>query len=129
MKQFGSGVSSLARRMPMNCAIVVLAVATNGTWMRFFSLFVGRGIICGELSIRTETYSISWSRATAIKRQPRDFFRKLLKGLQHAPRVIITDKLKSYGAAKREILPGVEHRQHKYLGHPSGELASTHTTA
>jgi len=31
------------------------------------------------------------------------------------PRVIITDKLKSYGAAKREILPGVEHRQHKQL--------------
>src|SRR5262249_30087325 len=27
----------------------------------------------------------------------------------------ITDKLKSYGAAKREILPGVEHRQHRYL--------------
>jgi len=43
------------------------------------------------------------------------FFRKLLKGLQYVPRVIITDKLKSYGAAKREILPGVEHRQHKGL--------------
>ena len=43
------------------------------------------------------------------------FFRKLLKGLQYVPRVIIPDKLKSYGAAKREILPGVEHRQHKGL--------------
>jgi putative transposase len=31
------------------------------------------------------------------------------------PRVVITDKLKSYGAAKREILPGVEHRQSRYL--------------
>jgi putative transposase len=31
------------------------------------------------------------------------------------PRVIVTDKLKSYGAAKREILPSVEHRQHRYL--------------
>jgi putative transposase len=29
--------------------------------------------------------------------------------------VIITDKLKSYGAAQREILPGVEHRQSRYL--------------
>src|SRR4051812_1301935 len=28
---------------------------------------------------------------------------------------MITDKLKSYGAAKREIIPGVEHRQHKGL--------------
>ena len=41
------------------------------------------------------------------------FFRKLLKGLQYVPRVIFTDKLKSYGAAKAEILPGVEHIQGK----------------
>jgi putative transposase len=38
------------------------------------------------------------------------FFRKLLKGLQYMPRVLVTDKLKSYGAAKAQILPGVEHR-------------------
>ncbi|EFH83034.1 IS6 family transposase [Ktedonobacter racemifer] len=49
------------------------------------------------------------------KQAAKRFFRKLLKGLQYVPRVIITDKLKSYGAAKREILPGVEHRQHKGL--------------
>jgi putative transposase len=42
-------------------------------------------------------------------------FRKLLKGLTSVPRVIITDTLKSSGAAKREILPGVEHRQHRSL--------------
>jgi putative transposase len=40
---------------------------------------------------------------------------KLLKGLLYIPRVISTDKLKGYGAAKREILPGVEHRQSRYL--------------
>jgi putative transposase len=45
------------------------------------------------------------------KKAAKKFFRKLLKGLQYVPRVIITDQLKSYGAAKREILPGVEHRQ------------------
>ncbi|AVC52683.1 DDE domain protein (plasmid) [Rhizobium leguminosarum bv. viciae] len=28
---------------------------------------------------------------------------------------MITDKLQSYGAAKREIMPGVEHRSHKGL--------------
>src|SRR6516162_591416 len=44
--------------------------------------------------------------ATAAKR----FFRKLLKGLRYVPRVIVTDKLKSYAAAQREILPSVEHR-------------------
>ena len=43
------------------------------------------------------------------------FFRKLLSGLQYVPRVLITDKLASYGAARREVLPSVEHRQHKGL--------------
>jgi putative transposase len=28
------------------------------------------------------------------------FFRKLLKGLRYSPRAIVTDKLRSYGAAK-----------------------------
>jgi putative transposase len=49
------------------------------------------------------------------KKAAKKFFRKLLNGLQYVPRVVITDKLKSYGAAKREILPGVEHRQSRYL--------------
>jgi putative transposase len=41
--------------------------------------------------------------------------RKLLKRQYRAPRVMITDELPSYGAAKREVMPGVEHRQHKGL--------------
>ena len=45
----------------------------------------------------------------------RKFFRKLLKGLQYGPRVVITDKLASYSAAKRLVLPNVEHRRHKGL--------------
>jgi putative transposase len=49
------------------------------------------------------------------KKAAKKFFRKLLRGCQYAPRVIITDQLKSYGAAKRELLPGVAHRQHRYL--------------
>jgi len=57
------------------------------------------------------------------------FFRKLLKGLQYVPRVIITDKLKSYGAAKREILPGVEHRQHARVEQSGGKLPPAHATA
>ncbi len=43
------------------------------------------------------------------------FFRKLLTGCTYVPRVLITDKLASYGAAKREVLPSVEHRQSRYL--------------
>jgi putative transposase len=46
------------------------------------------------------------------KRAAKKFFRKLLKELTYVPWVLIPDKLKRYGAAKREILPGVAHRQH-----------------
>src|SRR6476660_3391824 len=49
------------------------------------------------------------------KRAAKRLLRKLLKRHCRAPRVMITDKLASYGAAKREIMPGVEHRQHKGL--------------
>ncbi len=49
--------------------------------------------------------------AKAAKR----LMRKILKGQSGSPRVMITDKLRSYGAAKREIMPGVEHRPHKGL--------------
>jgi putative transposase len=40
-------------------------------------------------------------------------FRTLLKGLPYVPRVLITAKLKSEGAAQREMLPGVAPRQHR----------------
>ena len=49
--------------------------------------------------------------AKAAKR----FFRRLLKDFQYVPRVIVTDKLRSYGVAHRELLPRVEHRQSRYL--------------
>jgi len=41
--------------------------------------------------------------------------RSLLKRQCRVPRVVITDKLASYGAAKREVMPSVEHRKHKGL--------------
>src|SRR3982751_3814619 len=43
------------------------------------------------------------------------FFRKLLRGTGRQPRVIITDKLRSYAVARRVVMPGVAHRQHRYL--------------
>ncbi len=49
------------------------------------------------------------------KAAAKKFFRKLLKGCTYVPRVMITDKLGSYGAAQREVLPSVEHRQSRYL--------------
>ena len=49
--------------------------------------------------------------AQAAKR----LLRKLLKRQCRPPRIMITDKLASYGAAKRAVMPSVEHRRHKGL--------------
>src|SRR5258707_6923558 len=59
------------------------------------------------------TYWISWFK-TRDKKAAKKFFRKLLKRLRYVPRLIVTDKLRSYSAAKVEVTPSVEHGQQKY---------------
>jgi putative transposase len=49
--------------------------------------------------------------ATAAKR----FFKRLLTGLKYKPKRIVTDGLRSYGVARREILPEMKHRTSRYL--------------
>ena len=44
------------------------------------------------------------------KAAAKQFFRKLLKRCHYVPRVLITDKLGSYEAAHKDVMPGVEHR-------------------
>jgi putative transposase len=48
------------------------------------------------------------------KKAAKKFFRKLLKGLRYVPRVLITDKLKSYNSARADVMASVEHWQEKY---------------
>ena len=43
------------------------------------------------------------------------FFRCLLKGLKYHPRRLITDGLRSYGVARRALLPSTKHRTSRYL--------------
>lgn len=63
------------------------------------------------------------------------FLRKLLKQQRFVPRVIVTDKLKSYAAAKKTVMPSVEHRLPKGLNNraenshqPTRTLLATHAT-
>jgi putative transposase len=43
------------------------------------------------------------------------FLAKLMKKQQRVPRVLVTDKLRSYAAAHRDLMSSTEHRQSKYL--------------
>ncbi|WP_435382732.1 IS6 family transposase [Crenobacter oryzisoli] len=49
------------------------------------------------------------------KQAAKRLMRKLLKKHGRAPRVLVTDQLKSYAAANRELGLSFEHRQHKGL--------------
>ncbi|WP_264801985.1 DDE-type integrase/transposase/recombinase, partial [Acetobacter nitrogenifigens] len=40
---------------------------------------------------------------------------RMLKKQGARPKRMVTDRLKSYGAARRQVMPGVEHRSHKGL--------------
>ena len=53
------------------------------------------------------------------------FFRNLFK-LWGQARVIVTNKLRSYAAALKELTPGIEHRQHKGLNNRA-EASHRHT--
>jgi putative transposase len=59
------------------------------------------------------------------KRAAKKLLVKLLKRQGWAPRRIVTDKLASYGAAKREVAPGIEHRSHKGLNNRAENLYGT----
>ncbi len=54
------------------------------------------------------------------------FFRKLAKGQGRLPNCIVTDKLRSYGAAKRDLMPSVLHSQDRYSNNRA-EVSHEHT--
>ncbi|MHB0671423.1 IS6 family transposase [Roseomonas mucosa] len=49
--------------------------------------------------------------ASAAKR----FFKRLLRGLRYKPKRLVTDGLRSYGVAHREVMPELRHRVSRYL--------------
>ncbi|PWI06674.1 IS6 family transposase, partial [Streptomyces sp. NWU339] len=77
--------------------------------------------IDGELTYRWRAVDADGTVLDILVQDRRDtaavrrFFRRLLKKTRAVPRVVVTDKLRSYGAAHREVMPSVEHRQSKYL--------------
>lgn len=69
--------------------------------------------LASRRSARERARRLVQSRRNA--KAARRFFRKLLKGLRSAPRVLVTDGPRSCGAAKRETMPGVQRRRSRYL--------------
>ena len=60
------------------------------------------------------------------KKAARRFFRKLLKHQGTTPNRMTTDKLRSYSAARREVMPSVVHRKDRYANNRV-EVSHQHT--
>jgi len=60
------------------------------------------------------------------KRADKRFFRELLKGQERTPIEMTTDRLRSYAAAKKEMMPSGEHCQEKSANNRS-EVSHEHT--
>ena len=72
-----------------------------------------------ESEVRTWSRSQAQASSGSTRRHrnthaAKRFFHKLLKGQKRTPLQLVTDKLKSYGAARRSIMPSVAHNTMRY---------------
>jgi putative transposase len=99
--------------MPTACDANLLDQETAGTSTKCSSKLTDVSTFSGAVDQDGDVLDILVQRHRDQK-AAKKFFRKLLKGLQYVPNVIITDKLRSYSAAKAEVLPSVDHCQDKW---------------
>ena len=103
------------RVMPTVCGADEPSRATSGIWLQVFFTINGTRHSLWR-AVDQDAHGLdSLVQSRRNQQAAKTFFRKLLKGFTSVPRVVITEKLQSYGAAKREILPGVAHRQRRSL--------------
>ena len=114
MRRFGSGVGRSGSTTLAGCDAAGAAWATRGIWTSSSPSSTGGSSICGGPWTRTATSSTSSSKRGAIGGRPSDSSGKLLKGQGCVPRRLITDKLRSYPAACRTVMPSVVHCTDQY---------------
>ena len=108
VKKFGPAIArGLRRQQPQSGDIwhldeVVVTIKSRKLWL--WRAVDQNGIVLDEILQRRRN-------KTAAK----CLLFRLMKKQGRVPKRFITDKLRSYDAAKREIAPGVQHRSHKGL--------------
>ena len=115
MRRSGAGVPSSGRPTPISCAVGAPAPATNGTSTRSSSRINGKIHYLWRAVDQHGNVLDILVQPRRDAKAAKKFFRRLLKGLRYVPRVLVTDKLASYGAAHRVVMPSVAHRRSKYL--------------
>jgi len=102
MRPCGAGARNSARRLPAACATAGHGPGTSGTSMRSSSSSSENRGVQHDLWRAVDQDGVVLDILVQDRRDSnaaKRFFRRLLKGLQYVPRVIVTDKPRSYGAA------------------------------
>ncbi len=82
--------------------------ATSGTWTRFITIRGEHHYLWRAVDQDGDVLDILVTRRRD-KRAAKRFFRKVLKHQERPPLQLVTDKLRSYPAAHREVFPSVIH--------------------
>src|SRR5829696_3579879 len=98
-KRSGAGSSSSDRASPATCDGCDLVRQTPGTWTRWWSrrMYLWRAVD-SEGEILDLLVQPRHDKAAALR-----LMRKLVRKQGYAPHVLVTDKLKSYGAARLQL--------------------------
>ena len=124
MKPSENGGLSSVKLTLADCVTGFLDLATDGISMKSSSRSTDAFITYGAVDQDGNVLDIL-VQSRRDNKAAKKFFRKLLKGLRYVPRMIVTDKLRSYGAARNEIMPSVEHVQQKYQNNRAEKFTST----
>ncbi len=89
--------------MLTTCDEDLLGLGTSGILMKYFLKINGRIHYLWRAVDQDGDVLDILVQSKRDKRAAKKFFRKLLKKLRYVPRVFITDKLRSYRAAKAEV--------------------------
>jgi putative transposase len=87
---------------------------TNDIWMRSLSRFEGRNIGCGVPSTRKGTSATFSCKRDENAKAAKRFLQRLINQFGE-PRVVITDKLRTYVKPIKTLAPDADHRAHKGL--------------
>ncbi len=126
MRQSGTGQTSSGIVLPVKSGGTDQLPMISGTLMSVSSRSMARAIGFGGLSRERAIPLISCCSHGATRELPSVSFISYSIKRWGLPHVLVTDKLGSYGAAKSEIAPDLEHHQHKGLNNRA-EASHRHT--
>ena len=113
-KRSGCGASRSVQHTLAGSSVDRAGWATPGTWTRSSSPSRDSGASSGVPSIKMATSEDILVQLRRDCRAAKLFFRKLMKGQENKPVRLVTDKLSSYRAAHRAIMPSVAYSTDRY---------------